>query len=58
MLETTVITVLEETDRIRSADVQYWKRGQEQSRDARADYHRRQGRLEEMRAGRLAKCDS
>jgi hypothetical protein len=50
----TIMTVLEEIDRIRSADVLYWRRGQEQSRDARAEYHRRQDRLEEIRAGRLA----
>ena len=57
MPETTVITVLEEIDRIRSADVQYWNRGQEQSREAKAEYHRRQDRLEEIRERRLAECD-
>jgi hypothetical protein len=50
----TIMTVLEEIDRIRSADVLYWRRGQEQSRDARAEYHRRQDRLGEIRAGQLA----
>jgi hypothetical protein len=54
MSENTVLTVLEEIDRIRSADVQYWKRGQEQNREARAEYHRRQDRLEEIRERRLA----
>lgn len=54
MSENTVLTVLEEIDRIRSADVQYWKRGQEQSREARAEYHRRQDRLDEIRGRQLA----
>ena len=54
MSETTIMTVLEEIDRIRSADLHYWKVGQEQSRDARAEYHRRQRRLEEIRADRSA----
>ena len=54
MSETTIMTVLEEIDRIRSADLHYWKAGQEQSRDARAEYHRRQHRLEEIRADRSA----
>ena len=54
MSENTVLAVLEEIDRIRSADVQYWTRGQEQNREARAEYHRRQNRLEEIRKGRLA----
>jgi hypothetical protein len=58
MCKTTIRTVREEIDRIRSADVQYWKRGQEQSREARAEYHRRQDRLEEIRARRLAEFDS
>lgn len=58
MSDTTVLTVLEEIDRIRSADVEYWKRGQEPNREARAEYIRRQGRLEEIRAGRLAEFDS
>src|ERR1700692_4478203 len=31
-----IMTVLEEIDRIHSADVLYWRQGQEQSRDARA----------------------
>jgi hypothetical protein len=50
----TVLSVLEEIDRIRAADVQYWKLGHEQNREARAEYHRRQDRLEEIRVGRLA----
>jgi hypothetical protein len=58
MSETTVLTVLEEIDRIRSADVEYWKRGQEPNREAREEYSRRQDRLEEIRAGRLAEFDS
>ena len=58
MSGTTIMTVLEEIDRIRSADLQYWKAGQEQSRDARAEYHRRQDRLEEIRAGRHAEFGS
>ena len=57
MPETTVITALEEIDRIRSADVRYWNGGQEQSREARAEYHRRQDRLEEIRAGRRYEFD-
>ncbi len=57
MPETTVITVLEEIDRIGSADVQYWNGGQEQSREARTEYHRRQDRLEEIRKRRLAEFD-
>ena len=54
MSETTVLTVLEEIDRIREADVEYWKRGQQPNREARAEYGRRQDRLEEIRAGQLA----
>jgi hypothetical protein len=58
MSKTAIMTMLEEIDRIRSADVLYWRRGQEQSRDARAEYHRRQDRLEEIRAGRPSRAES
>jgi hypothetical protein len=51
------MTELEEIDRIGSADVEYWNRGQEQSREARAEYHRRQDRLEEIRTRHLAEFD-
>jgi hypothetical protein len=54
----SIMTVLEEFDCIRSADVLYWKRGQEQGREARAEYQRRQDRMEEIRAGLLAEFDS
>ena len=47
--DTTVMT-LEEIDCIGSADVQYWNGGQEQSREARTEYHGRQDRLEEIMA--------
>ncbi len=58
MSETTVLAVLEEIDRIRSADVEHWKRGQEPNREARVEYRRRQERLEEIRVSRLAEFDS
>jgi hypothetical protein len=57
MWENTIMTELEEIDRIGSADVEYWNRGQEQSREARAEYHRRQDRLEEIRTRHLAEFD-
>ncbi len=58
MPETTVMTVLEEIDCIGSADVQYWNGGQEQRREVRMEYHRRQDRLEEIMAGRRDDFDS
>jgi hypothetical protein len=50
MCETTTPTVREEIDRIHSANVQYWRQGEEPDREARAEHQRRQHRLDEIRA--------
>jgi hypothetical protein len=53
MCEITTPTVREEIDRIHSANVEYWKQGDEPDREARAEHHRRQHRLDEIRADRV-----
>ena len=54
MCETTTPSVREEINCIHSANVQYWKQGGEPDREARAEHHRRQHRLDELRADQIA----
>jgi hypothetical protein len=44
----------EEIASLHFANVLYWRKGQEQSREARAEYQRRQDRLLEIRKLQLA----
>jgi hypothetical protein len=53
MCEIATPTVREEIDRIHSANVEYWKQGDEPDREARAEHHRRQHRLDKIRADRV-----
>jgi hypothetical protein len=49
-----IASLLDEVASLHYADVLYWRDGAMQSRDAKAEYQRRQDRLRELRALQLA----
>jgi hypothetical protein len=55
MIETKITTSrIEEIDSLHFANILYWREGNEHSREARAEYQRRNDRLQEIRAAQRA----
>jgi hypothetical protein len=50
MSEAEIAALNEEIESIHFADALYWKRGKDCSREASAEYQRRQDRLQEVRS--------
>jgi hypothetical protein len=50
MSEAKIAALTEEIESIRFADALYWKLGKDRSREASAEYQRRQDRLPEIRS--------